>query len=260
MKRYAICGVSNRAIGMFAKPVLEQFSANHSIVALLDVDPRRFRVGEKKLPKLATVPEYLAADFNQMLSETSPDVLIVASRDDTHAYYVLEGLKHDLDVIVEKPMATTAADARKIIEAEKASKGTVTVTFNYRYSPIHTKIKELILAGNIGKVTSVDLNWYIDTYHGSSYFQRWNRVREYSGGLSVHKSSHHFDLVNWWINQKPFEVFAYGDLNYFGPEGAFNPSRIDGRTCSTCTEQRQCNYYTRWNTRSASEKKLRMII
>src|SRR5699024_9050603 len=137
-------------------------------------------------------------------------IIIVANKDDTHVNYIIQWLHHNLDVIVEKPMATTAHDCKRIIDAESTSEGDVTVTFNYRYSPIHTKIKELILEGKVGKITSIDLNWYIDTYHGSSYFQRWNRDREFSGGLSIHKSSHHFDLVNWWTGQKPVEAFAFG--------------------------------------------------
>ena len=68
----------------------------------------------------------------------------------------------------------------------------------------------MVWEGRLGRITSVDLNWYLDTYHGSSYFKRWNRRREMSGGLSIHKSTHHFDLVNWWIGQKPVEAFAYG--------------------------------------------------
>ncbi len=139
---------------------------------------------------------------------------------------------------------------QKIIEAEKASLGKVIVTFNYRYAPIHTKIKELILEGKLGKITSIDLNWYLDTHHGSSYFKRWNRYRDISGGLSIHKCTHHFDLVNWWINQTPVEAFAYGDLHYYGANGELNPAEdTDGRYCGTCSYTEECAYYARWNRR-----------
>lgn len=250
MKKYAVCGVSNRAIGMFIKPIIKMFSTTSQVVALLDVDAKRHQVGKKQVPEIADLPEYGANDFDRMVKETKPDVIIVTSRDDTHVHYILEALKYDLDVLCEKPMATTAADCKRILDAEAKSKGKVTVTFNYRYNPIHMKIKEMILDGKIGRITSVDLNWYIDTFHGSSYFQRWNRMREFSGGLSIHKSSHHFDLINWWTDQQPVEVFAYGALNYFGPEGEHNPSKQNGRHCSTCEERDSCSYYRRWNARS----------
>lgn len=251
-KRYAICGVSGRGLGMFAKPIYEKFSATCEVVALLDRDPLRSSLFHERFPNQPDVRSYGEDEFDKMIAETKPDVIIVAGRDDSHAKYILLALENDLDVITEKPMVTKADDARKIIEAEAKSKGKVTVTFNYRYAPIHTKIKEMVREGKVGRVTSIDLNWYLDTYHGSSYFKRWNRMREFSGGLSIHKSTHHFDLVNWWIDQKPVEVFAYGALNYYGPEGELNPKKEDGRHCGTCDYREDCTYYSRWNSRSDS--------
>ncbi|WP_053219945.1 Gfo/Idh/MocA family protein [Virgibacillus senegalensis] len=250
MKKFAVCGVSKRAMSMFIKPMLESFAANSKLTALLDMDSKRFAVCKAEFPAIENVPEYRETEFDKMVDETKPDVIIVASRDDTHVEYILKALERDIDVITEKPMTTTAADSKRVMDAEAKSKGKVTVTFNYRYSPYHMRIKELILAGKVGRVTSVDLNWYIDTYHGSSYFQRWNRKREFSGGLSIHKSSHHFDLVNWWLDQKPVEAFAFGALNYYGPEGEHNPLKEDGRHCKTCHVKQECEYYMRWNSRS----------
>ncbi|WP_299094041.1 Gfo/Idh/MocA family oxidoreductase [uncultured Metabacillus sp.] len=250
MKKYAVCGVSKRANDMFINPMLKKFANTSQLVALLDKDPKRFKVCKAEFPQIDHVPEYSEGEFEKLVEETKPDVIIVTGRDDTHADYIIKALEHDLDVITEKPMTTTAADSKRIMEAEARSKGRVTVTFNYRYSPFHTKIKELILEGKIGRITSVDLNWYIDTYHGSSYFQRWNRNRELSGGLSIHKSSHHFDLINWWLDQKPVEVFSFGALNYYGNDSEHNPREEDGRHCVTCKVKQDCAYYTRWNTRS----------
>lgn len=250
MKRYVLCGVSNRAISMFIGPVVKRYNTKAAIVGLLDFDLNRAKICKKKYPELDNVKEYSPSEFDQMVRETRPETVIVTSRDDTHVDYILLALKNDLDVITEKPMATTASDCRRIKDAEANSKGKVIVSFNYRYNPIHTKIKEMILEGRLGRITSIDLNWYIDTFHGSSYFQRWNRDRNCSGGLSIHKSSHHFDLVNWWIDQIPREVFAFGALNYYGADAEANPERVDGRYCGTCDVRSKCIYYSRWNSRS----------
>lgn len=249
-KKYVVCGVSNRCIKMYIGPMVNSFAGQAELVGLLDIDPRRFEVCKAKYPGLAEVPEYGADEFERMIAETRPDVVIVTGRDDTHARYIVKALEHDLDVVTEKPMATTGADCRRILEAERMSKGKVTVTFNYRYAPIHSRVKEMVLGGLVGRVTSVDLNWYIDTYHGASYFKRWNRTRAGSGGLSIHKSSHHFDLVNWWIGQRPVEAYAYGALNYYGPDGERNPAREDGRHCGTCEVKADCDYAMRWTSRS----------
>lgn len=252
MKKFAVCGVSNRAMGMFIKPIISTFENQGQLVGLLDIDPKRFKICKNVHPETAEVPEYDPSQFEKMIVETQPDTIIVAGRDDTHAGYIIKALEHDLDVITEKPMATTGIDCQRIMDAEARSKGKVTVTFNYRYSPVHTRIKEMILEDKVGRITSVDLNWYIDTRHGSSYFKRWNRERQLSGGLTIHKSSHHLDLVNWWLDQKPVEAFSYGALNYFGAKGELNPEKEDGRFCATCGVKHDCKYFMRWNTRSGS--------
>ncbi|MBD2844095.1 Gfo/Idh/MocA family oxidoreductase [Paenibacillus sp. IB182496] len=250
MKKYVVCGVSHRGLGLFVGSVVQTYNQRHRIVGLLDVDPKRFEECYRRYPETEGIATYGAHEFERMLKETTPDAVMVAGMDSTHAEYIIAALRHDLDVITEKPMAISAEQCRAILAAERASKGEVTVAFNYRYSPYHRKIKELILEGKIGRVTSVDLNWLVDTHHGSSYFKRWNRRRAHSGGLSIHKSTHHFDLVNWWIDQKPVQVFAHGALHYFGPDSELNPRREDGRVCETCAVKPECRYVMRWTSRS----------
>jgi predicted dehydrogenase len=140
-------------------------------------------------------------------------------------------------------MTTDEKKVKAILDAAKKSKAKVYVTHNYRYNPACTKIKELVMNGAIGRPLHVDFNYYLDTFHGSSYFKRWNRYENEAGSLLVTKASHHFDLVNWFIAQKPAEVFAYGSLNHYGPDGKYNPEKIDGRRCSTC--KTKCAYYKR---------------
>lgn len=237
---------------MYIEAILTYFKQNNRIVGLIDPDPRRGELCKEKYPELRNLPSGQPDAIDQMINELKPDILLVAGRDDTHVNYILKGLQHHLTVITEKPMVTNVKDVKKVIDAEEKSNGKVIVAFNYRYNPFHRKIKEMILEDKLGRITSIDLNWYIDTYHGASYFKRWNRRRDFSGGLSIHKSTHHFDLVNWWINQKPVEVFAFGALNYYGKDGELNPSQANHRYCGTCDEKSACQYYRRWTNRRNS--------
>ncbi len=251
MKRYAVCGVSNRAISMFLKPICTTFSEHAQLVAVLDIDARRFAVMHDEIPTTADVPCFKDSEFDQLVATAKPDVIIVAGRDSSHVDYILAALAKDLDVITEKPMVTTSADCKRVLDAEQQSKGKVTVTFNARYPAVQRRIKELILDDKVGRITSVELNWYIDTFHGASYFKRWNRMRAFSGGLSIHKSTHHLDMVQWLIDQYPEEAFCHAARNYYGAEGPLNPSKQNGRHCSSCTEKVDCAYYSRWSTRSS---------
>ena len=59
--------------------------------------------------------------------------------------------------------------------------------------------------------------------HGADYFRRWHRDKANSGGLLVHKSTHHFDLVNWWLADAPGPVYARGGLRFYGERNAARP-------------------------------------
>ena len=83
-------------------------------------------------------------------------------------------------------------------------------------SPRNSKVKEVLQSGAVGEITSIHFEWLLDTSHGADYFRRWHRNKANCGGLMVHKATHHFDLVNWWINSKPVIVFAMGDLKFYG--------------------------------------------
>src|SRR5699024_9582512 len=73
---------------------------------------------------------------------------------------------------------------------------------------------------------------------GAEYFRRWHRHMKNSGGLLVHKSTHHFDLVNWWLEDEPDEVNAFGTRSYFGPN-----RENRGERCLTCDFKDTCEQY-----------------
>ena len=248
-KRLAVVGVSNRAMYLFLDLPLKNYKRHCDIVAMLDRD--RSRMLSYNSSRNTNIPIFGPDEFEKMLTQCRPDIVAIACCDADHHHYVIDSLRHGVDVIVEKPLTTDEKKCAAIAKAARENKAKITVTFNYRYTPATTKIREIIADGKVGRIVSVDLNWYLDTYHGSSYFQRWNRLREVSGGLSVHKACHHFDLVRWWIGQNVSEVFAYGALNFYGPNGVHNPLTPqeigDGRTCPTCNKRTLCKYYMRWN-------------
>ena len=86
------------------------------------------------------------------------------------------------------------------------------MAFNYRYSPKNELIWQLLRTSGLGKVTSVDFSWYLDVFHGADYFRRWHRLKSRGGSLWLHKATHHFDLVNWWLGADPVEVSAVSSL------------------------------------------------
>ncbi len=96
--------------------------------------------------------------------------------------------------------------------------------------------RQLLASGRIGRVTAVHFEWFLDTIHGADYFRRWHRRREFSGGLLVHKSTHHFDLVNWWLGTRPEMVFAQAGRHFYGAEN--RPVEVDDFTIDLAEDPR----------------------
>lgn len=239
MKTYVFAGASNRALDMYAKPMKRDFSEECQILGVYDINMGRAR----KFSEIAGDIEVFT-DFDTMIKQTKPDCVIVTTVDAYHSDYIVRSLCLGCDVITEKPMAANAAQCRAILAAEKETGRKVTVTFNYRYVPFVTKLKEIVSEGVIGKIDSVHFEWLLTRNmdfggHGASYFRRWNARMQKSGGLLVHKSTHHFDMINWVINQRPALVSAFGALNLYGAKNA----PFQGQRCSTCLHRSECEFY-----------------
>lgn len=221
-RRYALVGTGGRA-KMFVDALAATYQENNELVALCDLSQTRMDWYNDLLAEEhnhPAVPTYHADAFDKMVAETKPDVVIVTTMDSTHHQYIIRAMELGCDAISEKPMTIDAEKARAIFEAIERTGRKLRVTFNYRYAPIATKVRELLMQGVIGRPLHVNFQWVLDTFHGADYFRRWHREKDKSGGLLVHKATHHFDLINWWLQSYPAEVFAMGGLRFYGRENA----------------------------------------
>ncbi|GAB2670434.1 Gfo/Idh/MocA family protein [Paenibacillus thermoaerophilus] len=221
-KKYALVGTGGRA-EFFYGAIARDFRETSELVAFCDINQTRMNYANKLLTEkynYHAVPTYKSDRFDEMIAAEKPDVVIVTSVDRTHHTYIIRAMELGCDVITEKPMTVDETKCQAILDAVERTGHNVRVTFNYRYAPHHTKARELIRDGVIGQVTSVHFEWLLNTKHGADYFRRWHRDKRNSGGLLVHKSTHHFDLVNFWIGSEPDSVFAFGDLLFYGRENA----------------------------------------
>lgn len=232
--KIALVGTGIRGSGFWGKRLLSDYSDILEFVGLCDINPGRLEFAKGYIgTKCKTF-----SDFAEMVEKTKPELVIVTTKDSTHHEFIIKGLEMGCDVLTEKPLTTDETKCQAILDAEKKSDKKLIVGFNYRWSPYATKVKELLQEKSIGKLTSVDFHWYLNTYHGASYFRRWHGQMESGGSLWVHKATHHFDLLNWWIDSDPDEVFAYGDLEHYGKNGPFR-----GDNCRTCAHKTDCKYH-----------------
>lgn len=232
--KIALIGTGIRGSRMWGRDLIKDYAKYVEFVGLCDINPGR----------LAFAKEYIGADcptftdFEEMMVKTKPELLIVCTKDSNHHEFIIRGMELGVNVLSEKPMTIDEHKVQAIIDAEKRTGKVCRITFNYRYSPHRARIWELIRSGEIGDLTSVDFHWYLDTSHGADYFRRWHRLNENSGSLWVHKASHHFDLLNWWIDSDPEEVYGLGSLDFYGKNGAFR-----AENCRACKHTEKCKFY-----------------
>src|SRR5688500_3096714 len=220
--RYAVVGLGSRS-AMYTRAVLTDYADRAELVGYCDVNQTRLDYWNAHYAAALgapPVPTFKAEDFEQMIERQRVDCVIVTSIDRTHHDYITRAMRLGCDAITEKPMTIDAGKCQAILDTIKSTGKKLTVTFNYRYAPRNARVKELLLGGVVGKVNSVHFEWLLDTRHGADYFRRWHREKANSGGLMVHKATHHFDLVNWWLAAAPKTVFAQGHLAFYGRANA----------------------------------------
>ena len=232
--RVALVGTGIRGTGLWGRRLLRDYSDAVQLVGLCDINPGRLAYGKGYIG--TDCPTF--TDFGKMIEETRPQRVIVTTVDSTHDRFIVDAMERGCDVITEKPMATDEAKCQAILDAQERTGRDLVVTHNYRYSPHRQKMKELLQNGRIGRLTSVDFHWYLDIYHGASYFRRWHGKRRFSGTLFVHKACHHFDLLSWWVESEPVVVYAQGALQHYGRNNEFRHSQ-----CRGCPHQNRCDFY-----------------
>jgi predicted dehydrogenase len=193
--RVAQVGTGSRGIH-WGSDLISNFADKVELVGLCDINPKRVAAAKEMMR--ANCPTFV--DFDRMVAETKPDAVLVTTTDSAHYTYIIRAMELGRDVITEKPLCTDEEQCQAILDAERKYGRKLTVAFNARHYPEAKKLKQLLLEKAIGDVISVDYQEYLDIRHGASYFRRWHRLKEYSGTLSVSKSCHHFDQVNWWLD------------------------------------------------------------
>jgi predicted dehydrogenase len=244
-RRIVLVGTGSRS-EMYRDAAAFDYPQTSELVGLCDINPGRLALARRKIAARGgmDVPGFAPEALEDRIRQLHADLVVVASRDDTHDDFIVRALHAGCDVITEKPMTTDAAKCQRIVDAVGQTGRSLRVAFNYRYSPARAQVKELLQKGVIGRILSVEFQWLLDTGHGADYFRRWHRNKCNSGGLMVHKATHHFDLVNWWINSVPSNVSATGARVFYTPEQAARYGLARRRErCLDCPESGRCPFF-----------------
>ena len=234
MKKYVVVGTGNRGLQSYVKPLVNEVDDAANLVAVCDKNIKRAKVAAKLCGK--EINTY--TDFEEMILREKPDTVIVTTKDADHSDYIIKAMEMGCDVISEKPLTTDPEKFDAIYDTYLKTGRNLVVTFNCRFMPYFVRIKEVLNTGVIGDILSVHFEWALDTNHGADYYRRWHREKKNSGSLLVHKSTHHFDILNWLIDEDPIKVNAFGTKRFYGPARENRSER-----CLTCPHKAKCEFY-----------------
>ena len=243
-KRYAQVGMGGRS-HMFSEAIVERFAEYGELVGLCERNEGRLRLGMDWAKGHGASPKgYLASDFEKMIQECRPDCVIVTTIDAFHEEYVCRAMELGCDAITEKPMTIDDQKCQRIIDTQRKTGRKCTVTFNYRYMPPATQVKDLLMSGVIGDIISVDYHYMLNTNHGASYYNRWHAYMKNSGGLLVHKATHHFDLAHWWLSAVPTSVYAVAARQFYTAKTAARYGLTNrAERCKDCPVSAKCPFF-----------------
>ena len=181
---------------------------NLNLVAVCDVLPEAMEnlLAKHGLEKDASIKRY--TDYKQMLSENDITLVSIATESGIHAEIALYCIDNGINVIIEKPMAMSIADAEEIVRRSEAKGVKVAACHQNRFNVAIQELRRAVEAGRFGKLS-----------HGSIHV-RWNRNEGYytqapwrgtwaqDGGCLMNQCIHGIDLLRWMMGDEVDEVYG----------------------------------------------------
>lgn len=216
--------------------MLEGRAAVHGV---FDPNPRSIEAARKIHARFSPPNELVV--YNSLAKachDPAVDGLIISTPNYTHLEVVKEAVKSGKHILLEKPMATTIADAFTIVQLAADYPAVFQVGLQYRYKAIYAEaIHEALARRSIGNIKTITL--YEHRMPFLDKVNQWNKFSRYSGGTLVEKCCHYFDLMNLFAQSRPVSVYATGSMavNFVDFEYNGEPADILDNAFVTVTYQ-----------------------
>ena len=167
------------------------------VAGVMDLDRSR----AEKLSAMCGSDVMVFEDGRELIQHDGIDAVVITTPDQTHAGLVMQCLEHEKPVFCEKPLATTVADARRIVDAEaELGRKVVLVGFMRRYDPKHLDVKDAIDSGAIGHPVL-----FKGTHRNAVALPGTT-----SESILVNSAVHDLDSARWLLGQEIEEVYVHG--------------------------------------------------
>ena len=234
--QFGIVGVGSRGLNAFSAMICKRDDAQ--VAAFCDTNPLRM---QKAAEKLKISPNFYS-NITDMVKNEKLDAVVITTPDFYHEEGAVEALEAGVNVLIDKPLATSVKGCRRIIETAQKTGKTVMIGFNLRHNAVLKRLKQLIFDNVLGKVFLIENREFYDG--GRTYMARWNRSYEFCGGLWIHKGSHDFDVFQWLLDfPKPVKVSSFAGINVLDKDHI--PFKVEegkpvGPTCHACPYKKIC--------------------
>lgn len=138
-------------------------------------------------------------DYSTMLGETDADFINVVTPHHLHADMSVAALNKGFNVLVEKPMALTSADCKRMNDAATISNKKLWVVKQNRYNVPIRLAKEALQNNRLGKIFMVKCDILWNRYQGYYDESPWRGKKKFEGGALYTQASHFIDLLVWWF-------------------------------------------------------------
>jgi predicted dehydrogenase len=234
----ALVGAGSRGLYSYA-PYALKYPEVVKIVAV--AEPREWY--RKQAAELHQIPETAQfSSWQELLAAPQlADAIIIATPDREHTDPTLAALARGYHVLLEKPMATSEDECRKIVAAVREHQRILAVCHVMRYSPFFRKLKEVISGGVLGQIRTVRHIEQVGYWHHAHSYVRGNwRSAETSSPMILAKCCHDMDILLYLLEKRCVKASSFGSLKHFTKEN--RPAQATSRCLDCPLADNECPY------------------
>lgn len=236
--KVALAGLGSRGKDTYA-PTAKLFPDKMEIVAIADIDPAKVQ----EVAKEYHIPEEMCFSSAEELiaQDKLADIMFITTQDKQHVEQAIPALKKGYHLLLEKPISPKPEECREIVKVAKEYNRQVIVCHVLRYTPIYSKLKDILDTGVIGDIVSVMSIENVGYWHQAHSFVRGNwRNSETTSPMILQKCCHDMDLLLWLTGKTCESVSSFGDTYLFKEECA--PKGAALRCMGGCKAREDCPY------------------
>ena len=238
-------GMGQRGFAYFSE--MKRFGADKfEFVSICEKNKDRIKQAKKEFN---LKKENIFVSENAFFKEKRGDLCVVATQDQDHVRHAIKALELGYDVLCEKPISNKESEVRRLVEAQQKYHGRVFICHVLRYAPAFRKVKELLEAGTIGRIVTIDTIENVQILHYCHSFIRGNwRNSNETSPIILAKCCHDLDLLTWYAESPCKTISSVGEQTFFisnnKPEGASD-------RCKDCKYRGECPFdayssYLKW--------------